>query len=349
MTHIKRVSLAEMLEETGMPALGYARPKEDQILLVDGLPKEKEKEILAHEADHIMRGEEGPGGLGNLIGSVAPIVGSFFGPVGTAVGALAGGLLSDKPGGGGRAAQTSAGGADAALAENRRQFDLSSLVNVLLNLPSINSGNITRSQLLSDMGISTPATDTGGILDLIGGGGGSNSMGNEPLITALSGLVAPGSSPTASSRLSKSIMGTPGAQFMVDETTNNALSRGAALGLREAGTTVQDINQDVSNRILFPLYQDRLNRLQSLSGAGTGTSGNLAANIGNLSMSSGALNSTLMQNAADTRASGMLGDSGEKNALANQLGGLAGDYLTKPGGALSKTGWLGSVFGGMMG
>jgi hypothetical protein len=54
-------SQKEMQKETGLKtALGYAFPKEDKILIRKGLSKEKKKEVLAHEEEHIAKGEEGP-------------------------------------------------------------------------------------------------------------------------------------------------------------------------------------------------------------------------------------------------------------------------------------------------
>jgi hypothetical protein len=50
-----------MEEKTGFKhALGYALPEEDKILLRKGLTKDKKKEVLAHEEEHIAKGEEGP-------------------------------------------------------------------------------------------------------------------------------------------------------------------------------------------------------------------------------------------------------------------------------------------------
>jgi len=61
MTAIQYVSQREMQEKTGLKgALGYAFPKEDKILIRKGLSEEKKKEVLAHEEDHIAKGEEGP-------------------------------------------------------------------------------------------------------------------------------------------------------------------------------------------------------------------------------------------------------------------------------------------------
>ena len=97
MTTVTRVSLAEMINETGIPALGYSRPQDDEILLVDGLPKAQEREVLAHEAEHISKGEEGPF-LKKLVSAAAPIVGGILGGApGAAIGSMVGGAVAGKP------------------------------------------------------------------------------------------------------------------------------------------------------------------------------------------------------------------------------------------------------------
>jgi len=61
MTAISYVTPKQMEQETGSKlALGYALPKEDKILIRKGLSKKKKKEVLAHEEEHIAKGEEGP-------------------------------------------------------------------------------------------------------------------------------------------------------------------------------------------------------------------------------------------------------------------------------------------------
>ena len=61
MTAISYVTPTEMKKETGLEnALGYAFPEEDKILIRKGLSKKKKKEVLAHEVEHIEKGEEGP-------------------------------------------------------------------------------------------------------------------------------------------------------------------------------------------------------------------------------------------------------------------------------------------------
>lgn len=70
MTAVHRVSLSEMAAETGLKALGYAQPHKDRILMRKGLPKSTEKEVLAHEFEHIEKGEEGPFSLGGFVGDL---------------------------------------------------------------------------------------------------------------------------------------------------------------------------------------------------------------------------------------------------------------------------------------
>jgi hypothetical protein len=62
MTVLTYVTKSEMENRTGFKnALGYAYPKEDEILIRKNLPKEIEKEVKQHEEEHILKGEEGPG------------------------------------------------------------------------------------------------------------------------------------------------------------------------------------------------------------------------------------------------------------------------------------------------
>ena len=71
MTAISYVTQKQMEDKTGFKhALGYSLPKEDKILIRKGLPKKKKKEVLAHEEEHIAKGEEGPF-WGALIGGIA--------------------------------------------------------------------------------------------------------------------------------------------------------------------------------------------------------------------------------------------------------------------------------------
>lgn len=79
MTAVRYVSGPEMERRTGMGhALGYAFPDEDEILIRKGLPQDVEREVRAHEAEHIEKGEEGPF-LDALIGAGASILGGVLG------------------------------------------------------------------------------------------------------------------------------------------------------------------------------------------------------------------------------------------------------------------------------
>ncbi len=61
MTVLQHISKKEMEDRTGFKsALGYSLPQEDKILVRKGLSKEKKKEVIAHEEEHIQKGEEGP-------------------------------------------------------------------------------------------------------------------------------------------------------------------------------------------------------------------------------------------------------------------------------------------------
>lgn len=78
---IQHVTDKEMLRRTGVNALGYSYPKKDLILLKKGLTGKKKREVLAHEVEHMSKGEEGPfleqlvpasiGALGSLFGGAA--------------------------------------------------------------------------------------------------------------------------------------------------------------------------------------------------------------------------------------------------------------------------------------
>jgi len=334
MTEVKRISLVDMIEETGMPALGYSRPQEDEILLVDGLPKPLEKEVMAHEHDHIAAGEEGPF-IGALIGAGASLFGAK----------KAGDAAGD-------AAAASERGTMAGIAENRRQFDTSTLVNLLMNMPSINTGNVARSQLAGMLGLEVPGVDYGSYAGLFnkGSGGGKSWSGNSDgtpgsdfkawlnskrnqasggggssgLGRAFRGLEAPASQMTDPSAV---IERTPGYEFVKNQGVKSIMNNSRALGLGKSGMTAGNVGEFVGNSVALPFYSDYMNRIASLAGAGTSTSANTSANIGAAATNSGAMNAGLMQNAADTRASGILGKAGAYQAGLNSIADVAGDYF----------------------
>ena len=63
-----------MLRRTGTNALGYTYPKENLILLEKGLTGKKKREVIAHEKNHLAKGEEGP-----FWGAVAMAAASLIG------------------------------------------------------------------------------------------------------------------------------------------------------------------------------------------------------------------------------------------------------------------------------
>ena len=93
MTVLQYVSQGQMEDQTGFrTALGYAFPKEDKILIREGLPKELEKEVKQHEEDHILKGEEGPG----LFSSIGKIFGGKSKKKGAKRARIAGEKASDR-------------------------------------------------------------------------------------------------------------------------------------------------------------------------------------------------------------------------------------------------------------
>jgi len=160
MTAITYVSQKEMKQRTGFGrALGYSLPQEDEILLRKGLTKEKKKEVLAHEEDHIARGEEGPF-LGALIGGAI----SLFGASKSA--------SSSK-----RAAATAAAGSERDIEFQRESRDLARGDQA----PYVAAGQTALSALMDMTGLSgmggggSPARLTGPRQD---GGGQARSMFN---------------------------------------------------------------------------------------------------------------------------------------------------------------------------
>ena len=118
MTVLTYVSQAEMKRRTGFgKALGYSFPKEGEILVRKGLSKDIKAKVLAHEEDHILKGEEGPGFLGTLLNFI-PVVGPVLGAIATGVSAYKS-LKSPK-----QAGDTAAAGANAELEYNRESRDL---------------------------------------------------------------------------------------------------------------------------------------------------------------------------------------------------------------------------------
>jgi len=138
------------------------------------------------------------------------------------------------------------------------------------------------------------------------------------IASAFANLHAPASRAVPPGQLDNRLQATPGYQFAKNEAVDSIMGNASALGLRQSGANIQNIASAVGNQVALPAYQDYMNRLGSLSGAGTSTS--LAQTIGNLATTSGALNANLMQNAGDAKAAGALGQAG---AWQNTIGGLS--------------------------
>ncbi len=74
MTQIVKVTEKEMLRRTGTNAMGYSYPDKDMVLLNKNLTGANKREVLAHEREHMEKGEEGPF-WGSLIGGVTSLLG----------------------------------------------------------------------------------------------------------------------------------------------------------------------------------------------------------------------------------------------------------------------------------
>lgn len=135
MTAIVHVSKQEMKERTGFSnALGYSLPKEDKILVRKNLPKEKKKEVLAHEEEHILNGEEGP----------------FLGAIIGAAGAIGGALLSKRSSDKATDAQVDASNAEIAYAKETRDLIRGD------QAPYISAGHTALDALMSMTGLASP-------------------------------------------------------------------------------------------------------------------------------------------------------------------------------------------------
>lgn len=120
MSTVTYVTPKQMESRTGMPnALGYAT-RSGNILIRKGLDRKTERKVRKHEAEHVARGEEGPF-LGSIVGAIG--------------GSLVSGLLGDRSSR--RAANAQTGANNAAIAEDRRQFD----TILELTEPGRNAGN----------------------------------------------------------------------------------------------------------------------------------------------------------------------------------------------------------------
>lgn len=149
MTAVVPVSQKEMKRQTGMGrALGYSLPKEDKILVRKDLPDDLKKEVLAHEEEHITKGEEGPF-LGSLIGGVGGFL--LGGPAGAVAGASIGGGL-DASRAADKAADTQVDAANQEIAYARETRDLARSDQA----PYISAGHTALQALMDMTGLSAP-------------------------------------------------------------------------------------------------------------------------------------------------------------------------------------------------
>lgn len=272
-----------------------------------------------------------------------PDIGSAIGAGGSIIGGLIGSDASDD------AADAASQASLAGVRENRRQFD------TVLNLqaPAINTGNAARSMLASILGISQPAYSYAP-----GGSTGNTATGSgrTPSLRELAGMSRseqariyndirkdtqpvttggntpltfnqPASSPMSGQDITALLEKYPGYRFAVDEATKSAQALGSATGSL-SGNVLSALGERVGGGIATPVFQDYLNRLSGLSG-GAQTASN-AASQG--ALQTGQLVAAGLQNAGDSRASGILGQAGTQiGTIGGILGGI-GQAMGNRGG-----------------
>ena len=233
-----------------------------------------------------------------------------------------------------KGADASVAGAQDAIAEQRRQFDTA----LALQMPVINTGNVARSQLASILGLTVPGDTTmpgassGGVNDLINVLQGANRpFGNVFLNRNLERLKtqtpaaapAPAATPMSNDQVMDMISKYPGFQFAVDQARKASVAQASATGSSPiSGNVLTALQGDIAGRVAMPAFSDYTNRLASLAGAAQTASGqagimaqNTGANVGNL-----------LQNAGDSRASGILGVT---NSVLGGLGGILDEINRK--------------------
>lgn len=283
MTVVKRVSLQEMVKETGLDTLGYAKPKDNVIFLRKGLSKDKEKEVLAHEFDHIKKDEEGP----------------FWGAIISAAGSLLGGQQKAK-------AEERAGERAAKVADPFGEYR-SPFQEMLLNLYGFSS----------QPGAPGEEVNYGKTILTSGLGGGTEGAKwfNDPLgILGISGGIGPGpSGPRTFTRIGEPGGGgmmdyfknLPGYKFSLGEMMRATTRAGAATGGLRSGKLMAELQQRAGG-LAEQTYSAEIGRLMELAGASKGSPAAAAAAI----QSGGSA-------AAESRAAGL---SGATQALGYGFG-----------------------------
>ena len=205
---------------------------------------------------------------------------------------------------------------EAAVAEQRRQFD----VATGLARPSIEAGDTARNQLLRLLGlpVSNAPTPTGPPR-----GGGRfgdlppnirNQLGLDT--QGLGGL--PQTGPPAASDPLDIIRNTPGFQFQTEQGTR-ALNAIRSAGGSSGGDLIRDFTR-FNQGVASDFYRDYANRLANLSGTGQ----QAALTSGNQAIAAGQGISNSLLGAGEARASGILGVTGGlQDLFGSILGGIA--------------------------
>lgn len=224
-----------------------------------------------------------------------------MGLLGDVLGSVTGGLIGTDASS--DAAKMSAKGAEAGIAEQRRQFD----TTLQLQAPTINTGNAARSLLASIMGLSVPGSEFSV--------GGTTTNG---ATTGGTTFTNPASSPMAADEITKRLEAFPGYKFAVDQARKNTLATASALG-SGGGNVLSAISDRTAQGIAMPTFENYLNRLGTLSGSGQ-TANNTASQA---ALTTGQNVAAGLQGAADARASGILGRAQNIGGFLSSLGGTS--------------------------
>lgn len=251
---------------------------------------------------------------------------------------IVGGILGADASG--DAAESSSKAAMAGVAENRRQFD------TVLNLqsPAINTGNAARSLLASILGLdvagstyspgaSTPKAPAptglngvpGMLVELLEKSGRIDRKTTQPVGNAPLTFNNPASSPMSAGDITARLEAYPGYQFAVQQATQAAQGLGSATGSL-GGNVVSGLAERVGGGIAMPTFENYLNRLAGLSG-GAQTATNSASGA---AMNTGALVANGLQNAGDSRAAGILGQTNSIGGILSGIGQVIGNHQKSP-------------------
>lgn len=260
MTKVKRVSLRQMVNETGMAdALGYSKPDKDTILIRKDLPKDLEKTVMAHEADHMQRGEEGPF-LGGLISAGLSLFGG-----------------RQKAAQEQKAAERAAKVADP-FGQYRSPFQ-----EMLLNLYGFkvtSPGTEGRSVGIGEQLWGGIGHSVGKLFGSEGAKGSIIESGTSDPLNIMGGedpSYIPGTGPTIERMapgegggMADYFKNLPGYQFALSEMLRSTTRAGAATGGIRSGKLLGEITQRVGG-LAEQTYNSELDRLMTLAGANRGS------------------------------------------------------------------------------